>query len=94
MANTTAPATRSAARPAPRRGLRRAEAADYIGVSPSKFDGLVADGRMPAPRLLDGCVIWDVLEIDSAFDDLPRKGHPEATTAPASTSDVWSNPRV
>lgn len=87
-------ADKTSIRPAPRRGLRRTEAADYVGVSPSKFDGLVADGRMPPPRLLDGCVIWDLLELDAAFDDLPRKGHPDAAPAPASTSDVWSNPRV
>jgi predicted DNA-binding transcriptional regulator AlpA len=55
---------------APRRGLRREDAAIYIGISASKFDQLVADGRMPRPVKLDGCVIWDMRRLDSAFDDL------------------------
>jgi hypothetical protein len=29
------------------RGLSRPQAAEYIGVSPSKFDQLKEDGRMP-----------------------------------------------
>jgi hypothetical protein len=36
-------------RPVPRRGLSRDEAAMYVGISPSKFDELLADGRMPSP---------------------------------------------
>jgi predicted DNA-binding transcriptional regulator AlpA len=52
----------------PRRGLRRAEAALYVGVSPSKFDELVKDGRMPKPKRLDSCVVWDVRQLDLAFD--------------------------
>jgi hypothetical protein len=31
----------------------------YIGVSPTAFDKLVADGRMPQPRRIDGRKIWD-----------------------------------
>lgn len=59
------------ARYTPRRGLRRDDAALYIGVSPSKFDQMVADGRMPKPKRVDGCVIWDRMRLDAAFDDLP-----------------------
>lgn len=33
----------------PPRGLSRAQAAAYIGVSPSLFDEMVQDGRMPKP---------------------------------------------
>jgi predicted DNA-binding transcriptional regulator AlpA len=55
---------------APRRGLRRDEAAQYVAVSPGKFDQLVADGRMPKPLRLDGVVIWDVRDLDAAFDAL------------------------
>lgn len=55
---------------APRRGLRHAMAAAYVGVSESKFDELVKDGRMPAPIKLDGCAIWDVRRLDLAFDAL------------------------
>ena len=38
----------SESRPVPRRGLSRYEAAMYLGISASKFDELVRDGRMPA----------------------------------------------
>jgi len=53
-----------------RRGLRRPEAAQYVAVSPTKFDELVSDGRMPKPLKLDGCTIWDVRDLDAAFDAL------------------------
>jgi hypothetical protein len=55
---------------APRRGLRRDEAAQYLAVSPGKFDQLVADGRMPRPIVVDGCKIWDIRDLDAAFDAL------------------------
>jgi predicted DNA-binding transcriptional regulator AlpA len=53
------------------RGLCRVEAADYIGVSPSLFDQLVADGRMPAPKRINSRNIWDVRQLDIAFEGLP-----------------------
>jgi hypothetical protein len=55
-----------------RRGLSRVEAAAYVGISPCKFDQLIADGRMPAPRRIDHRKVWDVRELDLSFDDLPR----------------------
>jgi hypothetical protein len=60
----------------PRRGLSRLAAAIYIGVSPTKFDQLVDDGRMPGPRRIDGRKVWDVRELDLCFDDLPRADGP------------------
>ncbi len=57
---------------APRRGLSRVEAAIYVGISPCKFDQLIADGRMPGPRRIDGRKVWDLRELDLCFDDLPR----------------------
>ena len=56
------------AHPIPRRGLRREEAALYVGVSPSKFDEMVKDGRMPKPKRIDGCVVWDIRKLDFAWD--------------------------
>jgi predicted DNA-binding transcriptional regulator AlpA len=53
------------------RGLSRDEAARYIGVGTTKFDEMVADGRMPRPKRIDGRVIWDRLKIEAAFSDLP-----------------------
>ena len=63
------------------RGLNRVQAAEYIGVSPSKFDELVHDGRMPEARRIDGRLVWDVRELDVAFDALPRNGGSPARTA-------------
>ncbi len=66
----------SQARPTPRRGLSRTDAAIYVEISPSKFDELVEDSRMPRPRMIDSRKVWDVYELDVAFDDLPREDSP------------------
>ena len=55
----------------PPRGLKRTEAAAYVGVSPTKFDEMARDGRMPKPKIVDTRNIWDRLKLDIAFDDLP-----------------------
>jgi predicted DNA-binding transcriptional regulator AlpA len=60
-------------RPIPRRGLSRDEAAMYVGVSASKFDEMVADGRMPVPVRIDARKIWDIRSLDLAFDALPQE---------------------
>jgi predicted DNA-binding transcriptional regulator AlpA len=57
-------------RPVPRRGLSREKAAMYIGISPSKFDELIGDGRMPEPVKIDGRKVWDIRRLDLAFDAL------------------------
>ena len=54
--------------PPSRRGLKRDEAAGYIGVSATLFDQLVADGRMPGPKRVGSRSIWDVRALDLAFD--------------------------
>jgi predicted DNA-binding transcriptional regulator AlpA len=54
----------------PPRGLSRAQAAAYIGVSPSFFDILVKDGRMPGPTHINSRVVWDRLKLDAAFEAL------------------------
>ncbi len=56
-----------------RRGLSRIEAAAYVGIAPRHFDKLMKDGRMPSPRRADGRVVWDIREIDVAFERLPKK---------------------
>jgi predicted DNA-binding transcriptional regulator AlpA len=63
-------------RPVPRRGLSRDEAAMYIGISSGKFDQMLADGRMPNPRRIDGRKVWDIRDLDLAFDALPRDDGP------------------
>jgi len=69
----------------PRRGLSRVEAAAYIGVSPSKFDELVADGRMPGARRIDTRKVWDIRELDLLFDALP---HHDSPAVPNSWEDA------
>lgn len=68
-------------RPIPRRGLSRTEAAIYIGVSPTKFDQMIGDGRMPKPRRIDARRVWDIRALDEAFDVLAG-GEDYMTTNP------------
>lgn len=53
------------------RGLSRIEAAAYVGVSPSLFDLLVGDGRMPAPKRINSRTVWDRKKLDQAFELIP-----------------------
>jgi len=53
-----------------KRGYSRVEAAAYVGISPTKFDQLVADGRMPKAKQVDGRKVWDIRELDPAFEEL------------------------
>jgi predicted DNA-binding transcriptional regulator AlpA len=57
----------------PPRGLSRIEAATYIGVSPSLFDEMVKDGRMPGPKRINSRNVWDRLALDRAFEALPDR---------------------
>jgi predicted DNA-binding transcriptional regulator AlpA len=43
------------------------QSAEYIGVGPTKFDEMVADGRMPRPTRIDGRNVWDRVKLDGAF---------------------------
>lgn len=70
---------------APRRGLRKADAAAYLGVSASKFDEMVRERRLPSGFAIDGCRVWDIHDLDIAFDILkgasvqsPMKAQAEA----------------
>ena len=71
-----APRPRASVLPAslPPRGLSRAQAAEYIGVGATKFDELVADGRMPRPKRIDGRRVWDRLGLDESLAALPEDG--------------------
>jgi hypothetical protein len=64
--------------PLPRRGLSRVEAAMYIGISPSKFDQMRADGRIGPAKLIDGRKVFDIRDLDQAFDALPSEDHDKA----------------
>lgn len=52
------------------RGLSRVQSVQYIGVGVTKFDEMVADGRMPRPKRIDGRLVWDRIKLDEAFDAL------------------------
>jgi hypothetical protein len=59
------------------RGLSRVQAAEYVGVSPTKFDELVVDGRMPKPKRVDARRLWDTRALDRAFDRLDGEADAE-----------------
>jgi predicted DNA-binding transcriptional regulator AlpA len=54
--------------------LNREASAQYMGISASKFDELVRDGRAPRPKRLDGRVLWDRVRLDAAIDAIPEDG--------------------
>jgi predicted DNA-binding transcriptional regulator AlpA len=53
-----------------RRGLDREESAIYVGVTLAAFDQMVINGRLPKPVDLDGELVWDLVQLDRAFDRL------------------------
>ena len=57
------------------RGLSRVEAAHYLGISPSKFDEMRKDGRVGPARLIDGRKVWDVRDLNVAFEALPLESN-------------------
>jgi hypothetical protein len=75
-----------------RRGLDESEAAVYLSFSPTFFRKLVAEGRMPRPRLADGRRVWDVEELDLAFKALPREGGDSGPAFVADASRSAGNP--
>lgn len=70
---------------APRLVCRRVAAA-YVSVSPTLFDKMVCEGRMPKPkRISTDRIGWDVRELDAAIDDFPT-----VEDAPA-VDDTWGD---
>lgn len=57
------------------RGLNRLQASAYVGVSPTLFDEMVKDGRMPRPKTINSRTVWDRKAVDRAFDLLPGGSH-------------------
>jgi len=56
------------------RGLSRAVAARYVGVSPNTFDKMVRAGLMPGPKRVGARALWDRYQLDDAFEALPSDG--------------------
>ena len=71
MTNSNSTCTLVRRNPIAPRGLSRVEAANYIGVSPSIFDQMVKDGRMPPPKRVNARTIWDIRQLDDLFEVLP-----------------------
>ena len=69
----------------PPRGLSRAQAAAYVGVSPTLFDAMVQDGRMPRPARINARTVWDRVKLDQAF---------AALSDDSNSDDPWSNVSV
>jgi hypothetical protein len=72
-------------RPAPL-GLNREWAAEFVGVGATLFDEMVADGRMPPPRLINNRTVWDAEDVYDAFKALPHRN--EASVK--KTSSSWN----
>jgi predicted DNA-binding transcriptional regulator AlpA len=64
--------------------LSRVQAAAYVGVSPTLFDEMVGDGRMPKPVRINARTVWDRLQLDDAFAALLTGDVPEE----------WSEPKL
>jgi hypothetical protein len=69
----------------PPRGLSRGEGAAYVGVSPTLFDQMVADGRMPKSKRINARRVWDRFQLDVAFTALPNDGEEDRA------DDVWGS---
>lgn len=68
----TAVSRQARAQSQPRRGLRRGEAATYLGLSPGMFDQMVKQGRLPTPIKFGSAAVWDRVRLDQqAFGDAP-----------------------
>lgn len=48
--------------------MRADRCAAYLDMSKSKFLELVERGKLPKPVRIDGCRMWDRLELDDAFE--------------------------
>jgi predicted DNA-binding transcriptional regulator AlpA len=63
--------------------VSRDAAAAYVDVSPTTFDEMVRDGRMPRPKRLGGRrKAWDVRALDAAVDALEDCNN---------DNDTWDN---
>lgn len=63
------------------RGLSRQKASAYLGISSTLFDQLVAKNQMPEPFTPSkGRILWDIVELDQAFENLPRKSQQQGNS--------------
>jgi hypothetical protein len=67
------------------RGISRAEAAAYCGVSPATFSRWIASGIMPGA--LPGTRVWDRIAVDHAFNKM--SGFTVPVAANDNSVDAW-----
>ncbi|MBB6251396.1 helix-turn-helix transcriptional regulator [Nitrospirillum iridis] len=72
----------------PPRGLSREQAAEYVGISATKFDQMIERGAMPRPKRIDGRRVWDLMALDAAFSALPDEAG-AAMVPPAGDVNPW-----
>ncbi|MBX4901632.1 hypothetical protein HJA83_09825 [Rhizobium bangladeshense] len=76
-------------------GINREQAAEFIGISPSTFDKMVAAGKMPSPRQIsDDRLVYDVSEVEAAFRKIPHRGdqlESDAVDATSTSSNPWDD---
>lgn len=66
----------------PPRLIGRDASAAYVCVSPTLFDRLIEEGRMPRARIMTmHRKVWDVRELDIYVDLLPRDGDNQMSTS-------------
>ncbi len=71
-------------------GINREQAATVVGVSPTVFDQMVEDGRMPQPRMPSrGRCVWDVEELGAAWRLLPHRPGKANLDAAPSNDNPW-----
>jgi len=68
------------------RGLRRAAAASYLGISPSHFDSQRKAGEIPEPRLMFGVWLWDRHQLDALFEGTMQQSSNDNNP----WDDLWS----
>lgn len=60
----------------PRRGLSRDEAAMYLGIGVGLFDEMREAGKIAPARVIGARKLWDIRDLDMAFEALPREDAP------------------
>jgi len=59
------------------RGMSREMACYYLGINEMTFDELLNKGNIPQPFKLGGQKLWDVNDLDDAFNVMFHKTPPE-----------------
>ncbi len=74
------------------RGLSRADAARYVGVGVSLFNQMITRNLMPPARAIGGRHVWDIRELDAAFDELPHMDEGSTSPLVAGNDDPAGSP--